>query len=415
MPDQKYLYKRNQVYYARFRLPKKYGGGYFFKSLKTTNLPQARALRDLLVMPFLSRESLIDTAASLLRITHQGQSAQYKAFRDLTDPSFPLPPPTTENQRLTLAEIAEKYLAFNQSSDLTIGSTHKYRSIIDGFLAIVGGEKFVEEIGKQEIVNYRDALAALPSNWMTRKVGGKTTRTVSVSHIQQSLMVLKRFFAWTINEGYTEIIENPASNITLPYVRRKVRKAFSRGEADEACNLSFPKNQKLVDETAWRLIPLIGRFSGLRLGEICQLCVEDLVVVDGVRCFRIVEDALLGKTTKSHRDHLVPIHSKLEKELDRLVGGRLEGSLFEQVGTYTDGNGVTKYGKGFGNHFNRRVKVIGDYSFHSFRHYAISEMANAGVAEEIRMRVVGHRLKSVHQAYTHLGMAVLKAAVERIG
>ena len=97
------------------------------------------------------------------------------------------------------------------------------------------------------------------------------------------------------------------------------------------------------------------------------------------------------------------------------MGGRLEGSLFGRVGTYTDGYGVTKYGKGFGNHFNRRVKVIGDYSFHSFRHYAISSMANAGVAEEIRMRVVGHKLKSVHQAYTHLGMGVLRDAVERIG
>ena len=47
--------------------------------------------------------------------------------------------------------------------------------------------------------------------------------------------------------------------------------------------------------------------------------------------------------------------------------------------------------------------------------YAVIEIANAGVAEEIRMRVVGHKLKSVHQTYTHLDMAVLKAAVEKIG
>lgn len=42
--------------------------------------------------------------------------------------------------------------------------------------------------------------------------------------------------------------------------------------------------------------------------------------------------------------------------------------------------------------------------------YAVSEMANGCVSEEIKIRVLGHKLKSVHQAYTHLGLGVLKDA-----
>jgi integrase len=51
--------------------------------------------------------------------------------------------------------------------------------------------------------------------------------------------------------------------------------------------------------------------------------------------------------------------------------------------------------------------------FHSLRHTAISEQANRGIAEEIRMKLSGHKSK-VHQQYTHHELEVLRKEIEKV-
>jgi integrase len=50
-------------------------------------------------------------------------------------------------------------------------------------------------------------------------------------------------------------------------------------------------------------------------------------------------------------------------------------------------------------------------TFHSLRHSFNSALANAGVAEEIRMKLTGHSSKAMNDRYTHLQVAALKTAV----
>ena len=40
-------------------------------------------------------------------------------------------------------------------------------------------------------------------------------------------------------------------------------------------------------------------------------------------------------------------------------------------------------------------------SFHCFRHTFVSRLAEAGVAQDVRMRLVGHTSMQNHQIYTH--------------
>ena len=63
-------------------------------------------------------------------------------------------------------------------------------------------------------------------------------------------------------------------------------------------------------------------------------------------------------------------------------------------------------GKGTRN-FNRRT-------FHSLRHSFSSALANAGVSEEIRMKLTGHRSSDIHRKYTHMNTALLKEAIHKI-
>ena len=53
-------------------------------------------------------------------------------------------------------------------------------------------------------------------------------------------------------------------------------------------------------------------------------------------------------------------------------------------------------------------------SFHSLRHGFASALANAGVSEEIRMKLTGHRSSDIHQKYTHMNTAPLKEAIDSL-
>ena len=170
------------------------------------------------------------------------------------------------------------------------------------------------------------------------------------------------------------------------------------------------------DEEAWNALPLIARYTGARLGEIAQLTGKDVVEVHGVTCLHIFERESEGKTTKTHSERYVPAAKKIKPLVDDLRKQHGDGPLFPNCGTWAGGrHGVAKPAKAFGNAFQRIVKSVApDLSFHSFRHYAITEMANAGIPEEVRMRIVGHKGRSVHAGYTQIDIKTMAKAVETI-
>jgi integrase len=59
-------------------------------------------------------------------------------------------------------------------------------------------------------------------------------------------------------------------------------------------------------------------------------------------------------------------------------------------------------------------RAVNTLTFHSLRHAYASMMANAGVSEEIRMKLAGHASKDVHAGYTHHELETLRAAVAHI-
>jgi integrase len=51
-------------------------------------------------------------------------------------------------------------------------------------------------------------------------------------------------------------------------------------------------------------------------------------------------------------------------------------------------------------------------TFHSLRHSFTSSLANAGVPEEIRMKLTGHTTRDIHTRYTHHEHESLKNAID---
>jgi integrase len=51
------------------------------------------------------------------------------------------------------------------------------------------------------------------------------------------------------------------------------------------------------------------------------------------------------------------------------------------------------------------------YTFHSLRHSFVSELANAGIAPDVRQLLAGHSEERSHAVYTHTKLDTLRKAV----
>ena len=80
MADKKFLLKRGGVWNVRFRLPDRYGGGFFQRSLGTGDITTARRFRDLYVAPFLRDDEEYAAIRDLVEKAVRVRAAEDKKY-----------------------------------------------------------------------------------------------------------------------------------------------------------------------------------------------------------------------------------------------------------------------------------------------------------------------------------------------
>jgi integrase len=177
-------------------------------------------------------------------------------------------------------------------------------------------------------------------------------------------------------------------------------------------------------DSEWKGMILLGACHGLRLMDAAHLTWANVDMER--RTFRFhpqkdrknpnrkplelpmhpdIEDYLLELPLRTNKPD-APIFPKLSRKKGTGANGLSETfvRLMEKAGIKRE-PGVAKV-KGEG----RQVFTL---SYHSFRHTAISAMANAGVSKERRMKLSGHK-SNVHERYTHHELESLRKDVESI-
>lgn len=140
-------------------------------------------------------------------------------------------------------------------------------------------------------------------------------------------------------------------------------------------------------------VPLLGLFTGARLGELCQLRTVDVQEVGGCPVLVLTDDGE-DQSIKSEAGHrAVPIHSELQRlgflEYVKAIKATGADSLWPAM----------KIRKGkpsdfFGRWFKEHREGLGlEPSFHYFRHTVRPLMRQAGVSEETQDKVTGHATK----------------------
>ena len=141
----------------------------------------------------------------------------------------------------------------------------------------------------------------------------------------------------------------------------------------------------------------MGRYSGARLEEICQLHLDDIRDEGGVLVFDINEDG--GKQLKTaSSSRLVPVHPKLEelglvKYVNELKS-KGKDRLFPELSKQRDGysQAVSK----FFSRFRKRCGITESGKvFHSFRHTVANNLKQQSVPREKIGAILGHLDESV--------------------
>jgi integrase len=170
--------------------------------------------------------------------------------------------------------------------------------------------------------------------------------------------------------------------------------------------------------TDWATAIHLSAFAGLRLGDAVNLQWQDINLFESTISFRP------RKTARKKRDMVLPIAPRLKDYLLTLPQPKNgKGPLCPELA------GKSSAGKsGLSMAFSRRMekakissgsmeasgekgRTFNKKSFHSLRHFFISELERKGVAPDIRMKLAGHTTSAAHGRYTHTEIETLRKAV----
>lgn len=259
------------------------------------------------------------------------------------------------------------------------------------------GDVEISTITRPMVLELRSTLKKLPPN-MYKKYPGKSIKQVlamkdvesmSTKSVNKHISRLGSLLKYCVDEGM--ISNNPALGLKISEKKRADEERDAYSFEDVRKIVSNLPNDPATPERYW--IPLIGLYSGMRLNEICQLYVADIVMFDGIWCFSI--NAEKDKRVKNESsERVIPIHPTLINlgllnYVDNLRSNSVP-RLWMNL-TYCKING---YGNSFGKWYQRfNREYVTDYSlkvFHSMRHLVTNTLKQAGVIEPIIAELVGH-------------------------
>jgi len=223
-----------------------------------------------------------------------------------------------------------------------------------------------------------------------------TYKPIAAVTVNNRLRKLSAFLNWCMANGY--IADNPLVGMkVMTGSTKQARLSFDRHDLTTLLDLAAL--QADVRKHPWRYwLPLLGRATGARLEELCQLRVDDFIEQQGIPCIRI-DDLREGQNLKnSSSRRMLPLHPALIELglLTHVESVRNTGSdhLFPELVAVRGklGHAPSKW---FGRYKTKLGITDPKKTFHSFRHTLIDDLRDAGVQDSLIKRIVGHEDGSV--------------------
>ncbi len=299
--------------------------------------------------------------------------------------------------------------------------TYKARCWQLGYLVEhIGASRPVASITPSDIRDYRDAVLTLRANHgytASQTFAAKQTDNVGARIKPKTADLIfqpvKTFFKWAVSaEGLIE--SSPARDIKIVVLKGKKEEPSRRPfEPDEIVTLFsmplfngcksvhrryLPGEKVIRDGKYW--LPILGYYTGCRLGELVQLAIEDVRLVDDAYYLDLNEKELLGSDEKSVKTtagiRRVPLHPDLIKlgfpefVTKRAKQDKSNVRLFKEIKFGVDGQASTEYSKIFARLLDKAGLTDPNLVFHSWRHGAEDAFRDAGIQPYITDTIIGH-------------------------
>ena len=269
----------------------------------------------------------------------------------------------------------------------------RYRGIVESFLKGLGqkAERPITAISPTDIQSYLKS----------RMEGGCSPSTIALEG-----KALSGAFGQAVRRGLTPA--NPVDTTELPARTPVKRGVFTPAEIGI-----------LVSEASgeWPSLILLAYYTGARLSDCVKMKWMGVDLAARTLTYKVKK--------KGGQEHVIPLHPHLEAHLVSLAA--LDGSVDYIMPSMASMGPGGRHGLSEG--FKRIVRKAGldlqtvqgngkrkiaRRTFHSLRHSFTSQLANAGVPEELRMKLTGHSTRAVHQGYTHHELTRLSEALSKI-
>lgn len=411
VPLMAYIIRRQAVYYLNLRLPK-----HLFPNRSTLRLclnvreRQAALFLAVSLAEQIQRhlgEHPLTSPQALRELCLQWRDAAPAPMLRLTQKTVPSAATVHINECPTLSHLAKLYIEEGKRGGTwrEVSTADVERALSDLFELV--GDMPADAFDLHQARVLKERMSRCPQYFGLRpEFKGKSLKeviasdgsykTITAVTVNNRLRKITAFMSWCKSNGY--ISENPLAGMKV-----------MTGSAKDA-RLSFEQQDliALLDTKALRLearkhpwrywLPFLGRATGARLEELCQLRLDDFVEQQGIPCIRI-DDSREGQNLKnSSSRRTLPLHPTLIDMglLDHVESVRNTGAdcLFPELAPVRGklGHAPSKW---FGRYKTKRGVTDPRRTFHSFRHTLIDDLRDAGVQDSLIKRIAGHEDRAV--------------------
>jgi len=356
------------------------------------------------------------------RARHQGDFDERHHDRLFEGVSGAAPAPERPRSALTLRELVERYKNAPERAGLSNKTKAGYAVIFRALTELLGPEKALDRITRDDCRRVQDILTALPPN-ATKRFPRLTLEQAAMKAKAEGLPPLKpaaansylnnlaSIFNWAVREQLME--RNPAKGLRIadknggkkgrkkPFTLEQLKAIFNAplytGCENDEEGYARPGPNRPRRGRFW--VPLLSLWTGMRLNECCQLLVSDVRVIHGIDCIVIQEasddgeDAETEKRVKTDAgERYVPIHPELKRIgfMEYVTAMREAGEvrMFPELPRGKGGYYSDPFQKWFGRFLEKAGAKRPKTSFHSFRHTYRDALREADISAE-RARALG--------------------------
>ena len=341
--------------------------------------------------------------------------------------NLPTPNGLSTKSSLTLADAINRYLELDttRSKRTVLDLKAAYRPLLE----VVGDQLPIAEITRKHFYEVFDLLKRLPTNAAKGKARQNKTlselareaevaeeRTLHPTTINKYMARISALMQWAEDDGLIE----------KNWARGKYLRASMAGvESGEYAKDPFSMEQLAVIFSADKFrhpnpnapsfywAPLLSLFHGMRMEEILQLTVSDVMTEDEVEYFRLHDDGD-NHLKNANARRKVPIHPDMwEFGFRSLIDAsrqRSDGRLFPDVPRGSEGKFSDIFSKRYSPYLEKIGAKTPKTSFHSYRHNFRDAGRNCQVPDDRVCAIGGWKYGSGTQAIYGSGINIKEKA-----